>query len=526
MHDARQPDKLWGMERDMHEPVPAQPLRFVRRGRWQRLPAVPVDRTLLALLREDLADPSVKEGCASGDCGACTVVVAEAVGGRIVHRVINSCIRPAHAIDGLALWTAADLVRPDGRLHPVQQALVDRHGSQCGFCTPGFVMSLYALWREHRASGRPVTRADAEHALSGNLCRCTGYRPILDAARHMMELPAPADDEDAASHRLLLNPEHSIHDHQGLEADSAYFRPTSAAAALALRTQHPDARVVAGCTDAGLWLTQQLQRWPRVLDLSRVAEWRHIAEHDGWQRVGAAVSLQAFFDHLAARWPQLAEFGARFAGRPVREAGTVGGNVANGSPIGDSMPLLIALGAQVVLASAARGERRLPLEDFYTGYRRTQIAPDELLAAVEWPSDAAAPGDGAGRGLLRAEKLSKRREDDISAVCLALNLRFDAANRVAAARIGAGGVAAVPARARRTEAALLGQPWAEATVRAAMQTIAAEFSPIDDLRASAAYRRAMLAALLWRAWQEQPGVPTAPAASRPPQRLEHLEPLP
>jgi len=496
-----------------------RPLRFVRRGQLVTLPHVPPDRTLLDLLREDLGQTGTKEGCGEGDCGACTVVLGELHEGdvrQVRYRAVNSCIRLAHSIDGMALWTVEDLTRDPllrrqcadtaAELHPVQQALLECHGSQCGFCTPGFVMSLFGLYQNQIAAGRggpAVSLEQALAALSGNLCRCTGYRPIVQAAQRMGALPAVAVDEAELLRLLELLAQNG----KALEGDFAYESPGSLPALLAARAARPEAQVVAGCTDVGLWVTQQQRRFAQVLDVTRVPELRRIDWHADHIAIGAAVTLAEAFDALAQRWPQLHDFGARFAGLPVRNAGTLGGNVANGSPIGDSMPLLIALGAQLVLAST-RGERTLALEDFYTGYRRTQLAPDELLVRIlvpRPPSPSAAPDalDAAPRTLhlLRAYKVSKRWEDDISAVCLALQVEV-AAGVVQHVRIGAGGVAATPARARQTEAALLGQPWTQASIHAAARALQAEFTPLSDLRASSAYRRAVLGRLLQRFWLE------------------------
>ena len=473
-------------------------LRFVLGHRPHALPDVAPDRTLLDVLREDLRCTAVKEGCASGDCGACTVAVAEAEeGGRLHWRAINSCIRLAHSVEGMAVFTAEDIAGEGGRLHPAQRAMLECHGSQCGFCTPGFVMSLFALHRQR--DGAAVSRDEALHALSGNLCRCTGYRPILDAAQTMHHWPDVPLDEAALLQKLeLLAP-----DGRAPEADSAenfYATPRTLAELLALRAAHPRALLAAGTTDVGLWVTKQHQRFAQIIDLTRVAELRRIERAGDTLRIGAAATLVDAFAALAQDRPQLAPFLDRFAGLPVRVSGTLGGNVANGSPIGDSMPLLIALGATLVLAST-RGERSLPIADFYLAYRKTALVPDEVLARIDVPLPT--PHEW-----LRADKISKRLEDDISAVCLAVALQIDG-GVIRSARIGAGGVAAVPARAIQTEAALAGKPATQAVFDAAATVLAAEFEPISDMRASSAYRRTVLGNLLRRAWaQSQPGAAT------------------
>jgi xanthine dehydrogenase small subunit len=473
-------------------------IRFIRRGQLVALDNVPPDRTLLELLREDLGQVGTKEGCGEGDCGACTVVLAQlapasAKGPALRYRAINSCIRLAHSIDGMALWTVEDLAAADGTLHPAQEAMVRAHGSQCGFCTPGFVMSLFGMYCNHVARGEAITRELAQEELSGNLCRCTGYRPILEAAQAMAGLPAAPVDERKLAGQLRSLAAGSAAAKDGVPS---YLAPTNLADLLAARAAHPLAQIVAGCTDVGLWVTKMHRRLPQVLDLTRVAQLKRIESYDHHIAIGAAVTLADAFAALVEQRPQLKTFADRFAGLPVRNSGTLGGNVANGSPIGDSMPLLIALGAHVVLMSV-RGHRDLPLEDFYTGYRKTVLAPDEVLAWIKVPR----PQRGE---FLRAYKISKRYDDDISAVCLVVNLLLDN-GKVAQVSIGAGGVAATPARAVRTQAFLAGRPWTRQTVAEAAALLRSEFQPISDMRASAGYRRTVLGNLLQRFWLESQG---------------------
>jgi xanthine dehydrogenase small subunit len=483
-------------------------LRFFRRGELVSLGNVPPERTLLELLREDLHACGTKEGCGEGDCGACTVVLGEAQDGQLRYRAVNSCIRLAHSIDGMALWTVEDLAGADGSLHPAQEAMVRCHGSQCGFCTPGFVMSLFGMYQNHVCRGQPITRELAQEELSGNLCRCTGYRPILDAAQAMGRLPAVALDEAkllALLSTVRPEPVEGLRQAQGERfsgastgsARTGYLAPGSLEDLLAARAAHPQAQVVAGCTDVGLWVTKQHRQFGTVLDVTRARELRRIEPYENHIAIGAAVSLTDAFAALVQERPMLKAFASRFAGLPVRNAGTLGGNVANGSPIGDSMPLLIALGARVVLMSQ-RGHRQLALEDFYTGYRQNVLAPDELLAWILVPR--AKPGE-----FLRAYKISKRFDDDISAVCLVVKLELDASQTVTKVGVGAGGVAATPVRARQTESFLIHKGWAEPTVRAAAQVLRAEFQPISDMRASAAYRSEVLGNLLQRFWLETQG---------------------
>jgi len=483
-------------------------IRFIRRGELVSLTNVPPGRTLLQLLREDLAATGTKEGCGEGDCGACTVVLAEPHEGKLKYRAINACIRLAHSIDGMALWTVEDLAGPGGALHPAQQALVQAHGSQCGFCTPGFVMSLFGMYQNHVLRGDPVTRELAQQELSGNLCRCTGYRPILDAAQAMAELPRVEQDEADILRRLQ---ELALRRAQaGASGVASYLAPRSLPELLRLRAAHPQAQLVAGGTDVGLWVTKMHRQFTQVLDVTQVAELRRIEPYEHHIAIGAAATLTEAFDALAQQRPLLAPFFRRFAGLPVRNAGTLGGNVANGSPIGDSMPLLIALGAHVVLL-AERGHRELPLEQFYTGYRKNVLAADEVVGWIKVPRPAAPhpgplpqAGEGEGREFLRAYKISKRYDDDISAVCLAIRMRI-VDGVVQEVGIGAGGVAPTPVRATQAEAALRGQPWTEQAAQHAAVALGAQFRPISDMRASAGYRAEVLANLVQRFWLETQG---------------------
>jgi xanthine dehydrogenase small subunit len=472
----------------MHHPV----LEFIHAGEVVSLPQVPPTRTLLQVLREDLGLTATKEGCNEGDCGACTVVLGEKQGDRIKYSAVNSCIRLAHSIHGMALWTAQDIAAADGTPHPAQQALLANNASQCGFCTPGFAMSLFSLYQNHVCQGEPVSRDLAQQALSGNLCRCTGYRPILDAAQQMATPPVVRQDEP----RILSKLELLAHTGKGLEANFSYKSPTTLVDLLQLRASHPKAQIVAGCTDVGLWINKMHMDFEAVLDVTRVAELRQIRTDADTLHIGAAVTLTDAFAALLVERSQLHSFTSRFAGLPVRNSGTLGGNVANGSPIGDSMPLLIALGARVLLAGL-RGERRLPLESLYTGYRKTAMAADEVLTRIEVPRPTAGE-------FLRVYKVSKRVEDDISAVCLAVCLHLRD-GIVLSAAIGAGGVAATPIRAQQTEAALAGQQWTQTLVQAAMVTLRQEFAPITDMRASSDYRRQVLGNLLQRFWLESQG---------------------
>jgi xanthine dehydrogenase small subunit len=472
-----------------------QTIRFLKNGEAITLHAVPPTRTLLEVLREDLHCTGTKEGCGEGDCGACTVVIGQERDGKLHTSAINSCIRLAHSVDGLAVWTAEGLTQDNGAPHPVQEALKTSHASQCGFCTPGFAMSLFGLYQKH--AGQSIDRTTAQNALSGNLCRCTGYRPIVQAAQAMQQLPAVALD-----HPKILEALSAMADTPSKQ--DAYLSPRNLKSLLQLRKQWPDAQLVAGCTDVGLWVTKQHREFAKVIDITRVKELRDIQEYPHHLAIGAAVTLTNAFAALVADRPQLQSFAHRFAGLPVRNSGTLGGNVANGSPIGDSMPLLIALGAQVILMST-RGHRRMPLENLYTGYRKNVMQADEVLAWIVVPkANNATPVQHTKCQWCEVYKISKRFEDDISAVCLALDIHIDKAV-VTHASIGVGGVAATPVRARATEKALLGKPWNPQTLQDAMECLRNEFSPISDMRASSSYRREVLGNLLWRFWLESQG---------------------
>ena len=472
------------------------PIRFLRRGETVTLANVPPSRTLLEVLREDLCSTATKEGCGEGDCGACTVVLGEKQGNAMTYKAVNSCIRLAHSVDGMAVWTAEDIAE-GSQLHPVQEAMVQCHASQCGFCTPGFVMSLFAMYQNHTRKGHAITRERAQVELSGNLCRCTGYRPILDAAQMLDALPvAQLNEADLLLKMELLAPV-SI----GLEVDligeNGYKSPLSLKSLLKTRAAQPNAQIVAGATDVGLWVTKQHRQFDQIIDVTKVAELQRIEDYAHHIAIGAAVTLNDAFAALVKDRPQLHDFAARFAGLPVRNSGTLGGNVANGSPIGDSMPLLIALGANVVLMSI-RGSREMPLEQLYTGYRQNVMAPDEVLAWINVPKPAP-------QEFLRIYKISKRFDDDISALCLAINLQIDN-GIVTKASIGVGGVAATPVRAIKTEAACARKDWSKATIDHLKTVLRAEFLPISDMRASSAYRTQVLGNLLERFWLESQGM--------------------
>jgi xanthine dehydrogenase small subunit len=474
-----------------NDPRTGEPVRFLVNGKVVTVAGVEPTRTVLNFLREDLRCTGTKEGCAEGDCGACTVVVGELNADELEMKPVNACIQFVPTLDGKALFTVEGLRRPDGSLHPVQQAMVDCHGSQCGFCTPGFIMSMWGLYLEAEKRGSLPDDAAARSALTGNLCRCTGYRPILEAAARMFELPrVPFDREAVRGKLLLLRRERSLeYEHAG----HSFFAPQTLAELAALRAAHPGAVILAGCTDIGLWVTKQLRELRQIIYIGGVRELKEIREIDGAVRIGAGVSLTDGYAAIARHYPEVAEMWERFASTPIRNAGTLGGNVANGSPIGDSMPAFIALGARVLLRNRERS-RALPMEDLYVAYMKKSMLPDEVLEAVELPLPAKSLR-------FRTYKVSKRFDSDISAVCAAFAIRLEG-KRIAAARVAFGGMAATPKRAAHTEAALTGQSWSEQTARAAMQALAQDYTPLSDMRASAGYRLKAAQNLVYRFFLE------------------------
>ena len=472
-------------------------IRFYHRGQVVSVEDAAPTRSVLDWLREDARSSGTKEGCNEGDCGACTVVVGElaapgdaaAVRG-LALRTVNACIQFLPTLDGKALFTVEDLkALSAGRLHPVQQSMVDCHGSQCGFCTPGFVMSLWSAYEHHNACGSTPSRQQLADELSGNLCRCTGYRPILDAGQRMFELPRV--ELDTAPVVAALK---SIQSDAGFDYGEHFHAPRTLDELAALRVAKPDAKVLAGSTDMGLWVTKGLRDLGELIHVGEVAELKRIEERDGLLHIGSAASLEDAWRALARRWPTLEDVWLRFASPPIRNAGTMGGNVANGSPIGDSPPVLMALDAQIVLRKGAR-VRTMPLRDFYVDYMKNRLEPGEFVQAMTVPLPQ--PG-----WQVRAHKLSKRFDCDISALCAGLAVKLADDGTVAGVRFAFGGMAAIVRHADRAEAAVLGKPWTQASVDAAKRALGEDFTPLTDMRASADYRLQAARSLLQRFWLE------------------------
>jgi xanthine dehydrogenase small subunit len=482
---------------------PQRPIRFFHQGEIKSVAGLSPTTTVLQYLREHASGcTGTKEGCAEGDCGACTVLIGELqMDGKLALRNVNACTQFLPTLDGQALLTVEDLGSAAAP-NPVQQAMIDCHGSQCGFCTPGFVMSMQGIYERHCEAGTRPSRQELADDLAGNLCRCTGYRPILDAGQRMFEAPpqrldlAPAAralaelQADAPLHYAAPNPAFA-------GREDHFHAPRSLAAFAALRESKPEARLLAGATDIGLWVNKQFRDVGDLISIGAVDELREIRREDFagapglW--IGAAASLEAAWAALTEAAPPLRELWLRFASPPVRHAGTLGGNIANGSPIGDGAPALIALGADIVLRKGAV-QRRLPLQDFYLDYMKNALQPGEFVEALHLPLP-----DDLTR--LRAYKISKRYDSDISAVCAVLSLKL-AAGVVNEVRFAFGGMAAIVNRAAGAEAAVLGLPWNEASVAAAATALAQDFKPMTDLRAGDAYRMKVAQNLLKRFWME------------------------
>lgn len=474
----------------------ADAIRFLLNGEEITLTDVAPDLTLLDWLRLERRLRGSKEGCAEGDCGACTVLVGRLMGDEIIYDSVTACIRFVGSLHGTHVVTIEHLRGENGALHPVQQAMVDHHGSQCGFCTPGFVMSLYGLWMRNPSP----TRTAIEKALQGNLCRCTGYAPIIRAGEAMGTYGQPQGDVLWAERIAVKDKIKALNDGRRVvigEGDRQIIIPASLDDFAALYEANPNARIVAGSTDVGLWVTKFMRNIGPVIFIGHLQELKRIAENASEVRFYAGVSYSEALPVIQANFPQLGELCNRIAGEQIRNMGTIGGNIANGSPIGDTPPPFIALGAKL---SLRRGEHRreIKLEDYFVAYGKQDRQPGEFVESVTLPLLPAGEK-------FATYKISKRREEDISALCGAFRVFVNDAGVVGMARIAFGGMAATPKRAKAVEAALVGKPWTMETVEAAVSAFAEDYQPISDMRASAEYRLLTAQNLLKRFFLDRSG---------------------
>jgi xanthine dehydrogenase small subunit len=454
-----------------------QPIRFILNGETVEISDLPPTTTLLNWLRYQRCLTGTKEGCAEGDCGACTVAIRELdADGALITKPVNACIQLMGMLHGKEVVTVERLASPEGALHPVQAALSECHGSQCGFCTPGFVMSM---WTAYRTEDRPDL-ARTNDLLAGNLCRCTGYGPIIKATSEAYERPRSAwDDADAgvAAGRLA-----ALRTDEGLNyatGGKRFWAPMTLDAFATLVEAHPGATILSGATDVGLWVTKHAFDPAEMIYTGRVRELAEMREVDGQMWIGAGVTYRAARARIAALYPDFGELIRRIGATQVRAAGTIGGNIANGSPIGDMPPALIAAGAKLVLRKG-RKRRETALEDYFIEYGKQDRRPGEFVEGVRLPL----PENG---GRLRCYKLSKRFDQDITAVLGCFDVAVEGGD-VTSARLAYGGMAEVPKRAANAETALVGQPWTQATIRTAMAALEQDFVPLTDMRASATYR--------------------------------------
>nr|MBA3609380.1 xanthine dehydrogenase small subunit [Chthoniobacterales bacterium] len=459
----------------------SRPLEFRLNGKPVRIGSVSPNVTLLQWLRTSGLTGS-KEGCAEGDCGACSVAIVDRdARGKRCYRSINSCLVP------LPLMAGRDIITVEGvacgkRPHPVQQAMVENFGSQCGYCTPGFIMSLFeGYYRKDLKTG-----VQLDEQLCGNLCRCTGYRSIRDAAADALAQRGAPDDFDAqlkASRPKLKTVRYA-------NGDETFLRPASLTKLFEAMAQTPQARLIAGATELGLEITKKFHKFPALISVEAIPELTALASTPNEWTIGAAVTLTQVDETLGDDFPELREMLLLFGSRQIRNRATLGGNLVTASPIGDSAPVLLALEAQVVLASAG-GQRQLPLDEFFVSYRKTALEPGEILLSIILPRVAP-----ESRSIRKFYKVSKRREMDISTVAGCFAVSLGESGTIERARLAYGGVAAMPARARKTETALIGKPWRRETADEVLEILVSEFTPISDVRGSALYRQELLKTLL------------------------------
>ena len=463
-----------------------RPITFYFRGQQQQVDGLAPTTTVLQYLREYVdsnktRQTGTKEGCAEGDCGACTVVIGELVNDQLKLHSVNACIQFLPTLDGKALFSVEDLktlsTSSETDLHPVQQAMLEHHGSQCGFCTPGFIMSLWSMYENETET---PSRAKISDYISGNLCRCTGYRPILDAAQKAFDYP-----KMMLERQKIVDELKRMHDLAPLQLsyqDQQFFAPKTLTEFATLRQQYPQARIVAGSTDVGLWVTKLGRKLGDMLYIGQVAALKKITVQANILEIGANVSLSDALAKISEIYPDFTDLQRRFASMPIKNAGTLGGNIANGSPIGDSMPALITLDTALRLRCGEQ-TRDISLADFYLDYQKTALQSGEFVEAILVPIREA-----SAQFKFASYKISKRFEQDISAVCAAFYCELDKNNAVRSIKIAFGGMAAIPKRAFNAEKVLLGQSLTSELIEQAQAALAQDYQPLSDGRASAAYR--------------------------------------
>ena len=475
-------------------------IRFIRRGRLVELVDVPPAMLLIDYLRENEGSTGTKEGCGEGDCGACTVALGRLRNGRIAYEPVNACIQLLGQVDGAEVVTVEDLVQSGGQLHPVQLAMVENHASQCGFCTPGFVMALFALYQ---STDGAVTRDQINDWIAGNLCRCTGYRPIVDAG--LAACAAPRKDRFRSGAHDMTGVLTFLADNEDVylgDDESFFAAPSSIDELASLYEKHPDATIVAGATDVGLWITKQLREIKKVIHVGKAAGFDKIEDTGHELVIGAGATYAQAEPYLRKIDPDLGELLRRLGSKQVRASGTIGGNIANGSPIGDMPPALIALDARIELRKG-RQVRSMGIEEFYIDYGKQSREPGELVTKIIIPRPLP-------HHVFRCFKVTKRFDQDISSVMGAFRFAVTGEGMISEARLAYGGMAGIPKRATRAEEALAGQQLRDSQAWArAFAALREDFTPLDDHRASARYRVETAHSLLGKALIEAAGTVTS-----------------